>query len=237
MENIHDILSYGESSTTEFKASFNASTWANEIKSKTNPQLSWQYPLDALRELVLNMIIHRDYRSSADSLVKVFPNYILFFNPGTLPDSITLEQLLSNAYVSTPRNRQIARIIKEMGLIEKYGTGIRRVCNMLLEYGLPKPEFLNISGGFAVKVFGEKPTAVLENELENELENVFSEREKQILHLLSQNSRITQREISETIGITPQNVRKQVAKLKQKGVLIRIGADKGGHWKVNENTL
>ena len=118
------------------------------------------------------------------------------------------------AYVSTPRNRQIARVIKEMGLIEKYGTGIRRVCNMLLEYGLPKPEFSSISGGFALKVFGEKE---------------LSEREKQILQLLMQNSRITQKDISERIGITPQNVRKQVAKLKQKGVLIRIGADKGGH--------
>ena len=118
------------------------------------------------------------------------------------------------AYVSTPKNRQIARVIKEMGLIEKYGTGIRRVCNMLLEYGLPKSEFSSISGGFALKVFGEKE---------------LSEREKQILQLLMQNSRITQKDISERIGITPQNVRKQVAKLKQKGVLIRIGADKGGH--------
>ncbi len=135
------------------------------------------------------------------------------------------------AYVSTPRNRQIARLINEMGLIEKYGTGIRRVCNMLLEYGLPNPEFSTISGGFAVKVFGEKPTAEIEKEIEKEL----SEREKQILQLLMQNSRITQKEISEKIGITPQNVRKQVAKLKQKRVLIRIGGDKGSHWQVNEN--
>ena len=59
----------------------------------------WQYPLDGIRELVLNMIIHRDYTSSSDSIVKVFSDHILFFNPGSLPDSITIEQLLSNTYV------------------------------------------------------------------------------------------------------------------------------------------
>ena len=56
----------------------------------------WQYPLEGIREIVLNMIIHRDYTSSSDSQIKVFSDRILFFNPGSLPDSITIEQLLAN---------------------------------------------------------------------------------------------------------------------------------------------
>jgi predicted HTH transcriptional regulator len=55
--------------------------WINEVKTKTQPQI------------ILNMIIHRDYTSASNSIVKIFSDHILFFNPGTLPDSITIEQL------------------------------------------------------------------------------------------------------------------------------------------------
>jgi ATP-dependent DNA helicase RecG len=59
-------------------------------------------------------------------------------------------------YVSTPRNRQIAKTVKEMGWIEHYGTGIRRVRKMFLDYGLAEPKYETLSGGMAVTVFGLK---------------------------------------------------------------------------------
>ena len=114
----------------------------------------WQYPLDALREIVLNMIIHRDYTAVSNSIIKIFSDHILFFNPGVLPSSITIEQLKTNKYISTPRNRQIAKMAKEMGLIERYGTGIKRVRNMFIDYGLKEPQYEIMSDGMAVTVFG-----------------------------------------------------------------------------------
>jgi ATP-dependent DNA helicase RecG len=69
--------------------------------------------------------------------------------------------------------------------------------------------------------------------VQNELQNELNVKEKNILLLIKQNSKITQKEISEVIGITPQNIRKHIAKLKQKGKLLRIGPNKGGYWKVN----
>jgi ATP-dependent DNA helicase RecG len=89
----------------------------------------WQYPLDAIREIVLNMIIHRDYRSTSSSIVKIFNDKIEFYNPGRLPENITVEKLLSNDYKSTPRNKKIAEFFKEMGWIERYGSGIGRIIN------------------------------------------------------------------------------------------------------------
>jgi len=73
------------------------------------------------------MVIHRDYRSASDSIVKVFENRIEFYNPGRLPESISVEDLLSNNYKSTPRNKLIADFCKSIGLVEKYGSGIRRI--------------------------------------------------------------------------------------------------------------
>ena len=101
----------------------------------------WQYPMEAIREIVLNMIIHRDYRSSSDSIVKIFNDKIEFYNPGRLPDTITVEDLLSNNYRSTPRNKKIADFFKDLGLIEKYGSGIQRIIGYFKEV-----RYLFISG-------------------------------------------------------------------------------------------
>src|SRR5690606_21554506 len=62
----------------------------------------WQYPLEGIRELVVNMIVHRDYMSGLHSTIKIFPDSIVFYNSGTLPAHITMEELLSDEYVSSP---------------------------------------------------------------------------------------------------------------------------------------
>jgi len=93
-----------------------------------NPQREerYDYPLDAIREVVLNMVVHRDYRDSSDSVIKIFDDRIEFFNPGDLYDDLTIEQLETNSYKSKTRNKLIALMFKECGLIEKYGSGIGR---------------------------------------------------------------------------------------------------------------
>jgi predicted HTH transcriptional regulator len=111
---------------------------------------------EAIREIVLNMIIHRDYRSASDSIVKIFNDKIEFYNPGRLPDNISIEDLLSNNYKSTPRNKKIAEFFKDLGLIEKYGSGIGRIIKYFKEDNLPLPTFENISDGFQVTVFPDE---------------------------------------------------------------------------------
>lgn len=112
----------------------------------------WQFPIEAIREIVINMVVHRDYRLTSDSIVKIFDNKIEFFNPGRLPDTISIQDLLSNTYRSTPRNKLLADVFKDLGLIEKYGSGIQRIINYFKEEQLPTPELQNISDGFMVTV-------------------------------------------------------------------------------------
>lgn len=131
-----------------------------EIIITGNPQNAehWQYPLEAIREIVLNMIVHRNYQSPADSIVKVYPNKIEFFNPGLLPEEITINDLLNNNYRSTPRNKVIANFCKDLGLIEKYGSGIRRVIDMCQKAGLTIPEISQISNGVNVTLVAKTIT-------------------------------------------------------------------------------
>ena len=193
----------------------------------------WQYPLDGIREIVLNMIIHRDYSSSVDSLVKVFPDRILFFNPGSLPDSITIEKLLANTYVSTPRNRQIAKMTKEMGLIEKYGTGIKRVLNIFTEYGLQQPIFELIPGGFAVTVFSENSKISLVNKFgENVTENVTENRSNLIVNTIRLNNIVSIDQLSEILKVSKRTIIRDIEKLKKQNIIARVGPVKGGHWEI-----
>ena len=117
-----------------------------------------QYPLNAIRELVVNMIIHRDYTSDYHSIIKIFDDYMEFYNPGSLPDDLSIKQLLSSGYISRPRNRQIAELFKDAGMFEEYGCGIRQIYAAFTDCGLRPPEFIKLPGRLIVRVFRDPGT-------------------------------------------------------------------------------
>jgi ATP-dependent DNA helicase RecG len=126
------------------------------ITGKPQRDEVWDYPMDAIREIVVNMIVHRDYRSSGHTTVKIFDDKIEFFNFGKLPDDLSLEQIKSGRYKSHPRNIQIAEVFKAADIIEKYGSGIKRVIDTFKNYGLKEPLFEPMMGGMNVSVYKEK---------------------------------------------------------------------------------
>jgi ATP-dependent DNA helicase RecG len=95
---------------------------------------TWQYPLEALRELLLNSVIHRDYRNASDIIVKIFDDRIVFTNPGRPYGNLTVEDLKRDDYVAAHRNRLLAEAFYLTGDIEKYGTGFIRVRELLGKY-------------------------------------------------------------------------------------------------------
>ncbi len=78
----------------------------------------FEYPLNALREIVLNAIVHRDYTSPIDTQIKIFDNKITFFNPGKLYGDITVEKLATDTYQAQTRNKLIAEAFYLTGEIE-----------------------------------------------------------------------------------------------------------------------
>lgn len=120
----------------------------------------WDYPLDAVREIVVNAIVHRDYRDASDSVIKIFDDRIEFYNPGKLPEGLSIEKLLSGDYISTIRNKKIAEIFKEADMIEKYGSGIGRILDEFEEHGLPAPKFEEIGNGFRATAFKSTPQKI-----------------------------------------------------------------------------
>lgn len=210
-----------------------------------NPQREerWDYPLDAVREIVLNAIIHRDYASSSDTIVKIFDERIEIYNPGRLPSGLTIDKLLRGDYRSTLRNRKIADMFKEVGLVEKYGSGIRRIIQGFHEYGLPEPKFQEISEGFMVTVYAAMPGRVAHEESsqkstgETTLKTTQITAQKttqKILGLIRDNPTISRSELAVQIGITPDGIKYHLDALRKQGALRRVGPDKGGHWEIVE---
>ena len=214
------------------------------VPTQTENIQRWDYPLDAIREIVLNMIVHRDYRSSADSVVKIYPDRMEFYNPGYLPEDISIEDLMSNNYSSRPRNKQIADTFKDMGEIEKYGSGIRRVIEMFLNCGLPKPQWKQTSGGTVVTVWknninrGTTQETIQETTQETTQEKIYrlSEIQMTIIDYLKKCPNVTRKELALAIGnISEDGVKYNLAKLQQLGLVKHMGSTKSGYWVVVKN--
>jgi len=94
----------------------------------------WQYPLEAVRELLLNAVVHRDYKNTSDIVIKIFDDRIEFSNPGTIYGNLNIEDLYRDDYVSSIRNKLLAEAFYLLGDIEKYGTGFLRIRKALKEY-------------------------------------------------------------------------------------------------------
>ena len=193
----------------------------------------WQYPLEAVREIVLNMIIHRDYRANSDSVVKIYDDRIEFYNPGKLPEGISVQDLILNNYKSTPRNKAIAEFFKNLGLIEKYGSGIGRIINYFQKENLHVPELKPIGEGFQVTIFNTfstKNNKDATNEGLNEgLNDVF-------LAVVKKGG-VKAKELSNLLSSRPiKTIERQIAELIERKLIERRGSSKkGGYWQILKN--
>ena len=117
----------------------------------------WEYPLDALREALVNAICHRDYTSTANVQVRIFDNRLEIWNPGELPAGMTIDDLRKE-HESKPRNRLIANAFFLIKYVEQFGTGIRRIIDDCQSKGLPEPEF-RVRPGTFIAIF--RPAAII----------------------------------------------------------------------------
>ena len=126
--------------------------FAFEITGKTTQRTEIpEYPLEAIREALLNTLVHRDYQSPTDVQIKIFDQKITFFNPGGLFGKITEEDLKTTYYQASTRNKQIAEAFYLTGDIEKYGSGFLRMREAIKDYPTMQFHFKNSPQGFVTE--------------------------------------------------------------------------------------
>lgn len=108
-----------------------------------------EYPESALREAILNAIIHKDY-SSTYTFLRVYDDRLHLWNPRGLPEELSVEEL-KKEHSSYPRNRNIANVFFKAGYIESWGRGTNKIIDACLEAGLPEPLIKEEQGGVSIK--------------------------------------------------------------------------------------
>ena len=187
-----------------------------EIKKLEREEV-WEYPLPAIREALINSLIHRDYfKFNVQTQIKIFDDYIWFYNIGGLPEGITLEEL-KKPHSSVPRNPLIVHIFYLAGLIEEVGSGIGRIIDSLKLQGLPEPEFKEEMGGFSVRFYKDIYTE------ENLRKMGLNERQIKAVMYVKQRGKITNKDYQELNTVKERMATIELAKLVEKGILRKSG--------------
>lgn len=175
-----------------------------------------EYPPEAVREALVNAICHRDYTDTGNVQVRIFDDRMEIWSPGLLPAGLTVESL-KGPHQSKPRNIRIADCFYRAGLVEQWGTGTRRMVTECLDWGLPEPEFKEISGCLVVH-FGNAKRAVRLPD-----EGGLNERQTAALALLRQGGSISSPEYAAAYQVSRTTAFRELRAMTSRGLLSLIG--------------
>ncbi|MGM0588080.1 MAG: ATP-binding protein [Bacteroidota bacterium] len=182
----------------------------------------WQYPLAAVREALLNALVHRNYfEMSVKTQLKVFDEMLWIYNPGKLPGSLKVEDL-KRPHSSHPRNRLIANTFYRAGLIEEWGSGIQRMTAVLEDEGLSEPDFEEQGDGFVAKLYGQNWIPITTEMFES-----LNERQQTAVEL-AKGGKIKASDLHEKFSeVSRKTITRDLQQLVEEGILKQEGKGKG----------
>jgi ATP-dependent DNA helicase RecG len=199
----------------------------------------YEIPIEVLREALVNALMHRDYSITGTQVsVEVYDDRVEIVNPGGLPKGLSLRDL---GTVSIRRNELIADLFFRLHKVERIGMGIQKMKEAMVAAGLREPTFL--SNGFFRAAFRRSPEfAMKEGMLGAEVpekkpdgkttQKTAQKTAQKILGLIQHKPEITRQELAIALGITDSGIKYHLKKMQAKGLIRRVGPDKGGHWEV-----
>jgi ATP-dependent DNA helicase RecG len=186
----------------------------------------WDYPLEALREAVINALIHKDYLSTAEIQIKIYDDRLWIWNSGKLPKQLTIESLKTE-HSSFPKNPLIASVFYYAGFIERWGSGTKRMIDLCKAQKLPEPEFKEEFGGISVYFRKDIYTEEYLRKLglnKRQIKAVMYVKEKKSINLSSFKTIVF--EVSE------KTLYRDLQELVSKGILKELGEKKGRKYEL-----
>jgi len=181
-----------------------------EIKGMQHTE-TWSMPLTAIREAIVNAVVHADYSQRGSPIrLAIFDNRIEIENPGLLLFGLTIDEIKRG--VSKLRNRVIGQVFYRLGLIERWGSGIKRIIDSCLEAGFDEPLFEEIGTHFRVTIFTQ---TVQKSQL--------NETDQAIIDVLKKANGLSTKEIAAVINKSQRLTRTRLITLIEKGLVIEIG--------------
>jgi ATP-dependent DNA helicase RecG len=172
------------------------------------------YPEYALREALINCIVHRDYDYSGGTIVNIFEDRMEFVSIGGLVKGMTLADIMNG--VSQPRNSIIADVFYRLKLIESYGTGIKRIIESY-DGSIAQPDFSPAPSSFMVTL----PNLNYRNRIHSH--NEFMSNKEKVMRLLSEKNEISRRDVEIILGSSQLPAVMLLKELLQEGKIVKIG--------------
>ncbi len=211
----------------------------------------YEIPPDAIRELIVNAVVHRSYIDHSSIQIAIYDNRMEITSPGRLPMGQTLERMKEG--YSKIRNEALAAAFAYMGLIEHWGSGIPRIIEEVREAGLREPEFLGGDTDLRINIYrgqiitmpdsaGKVPNndVAVPNTFENMpdsiqsapdmTENVpdtvsgLSKTQSTVYKFICGRNRVSTEDIAGLLGVQPRRARQVLSDLVRKGLIEREGA-------------
>ena len=186
------------------------------------------YPVEAIREALLNAVVHREYSFGASTLVNIYEDRIEFLSLGGIISGLSLEAVMLG--VSQSRNEKLADVFYRLHLIEAYGTGIQKILLNYKNHNL-KPVFKAEIGAFQVIL----PNIHYQSEIKENIEkqpSTLSDEYKNIINFLKQGTK-SRKEIQEYIGLSQTKIITMLRELLELGLITKTG--NGKNTKYNKN--
>ena len=223
-----DLISQVENSVDFVKRNTRLAYEISGLYRKDIPE----YPIEAVREAILNAVMHRDYfEKGANVQIDILDDRLVVTNLGSLIKPLTKETL---GKIAVRRNPLIADLFHRIHLVEKMGTGINRIREECKKHGNIK--FQIEADGFFIASFKLKKVREIipkiSDGLVEKVTEKVTENQKKILNNIFRDRFVTVKKLSKIVGISERKIKENISKLKQKKLLKRVGPDKGGYWKV-----
>lgn len=198
-----------------------------------------EYPLEAVRELLVNAVAHRDYQIQGDGIrLFIFSNRLEITSPGDLPGPVTIANIKDERF---SRNPAIVQVLSDMGFIERLGYGVDRVIDLMRQQGLRQPEFTEKAGGFRVVLHNQvadsqsEPSSPVDSlDLSRQFAGIElnPRQEIAITFLLEGTSqRITNSDLQRLCpDVHPETIRRDLADLVNKTLLKKMGQKRGSYY-------
>lgn len=213
-------------------------------------------PRDAVHEAVLNAVAHKNYDSGTPIQVSVFSDRLCIDNVGRPPRTWTVTALLGR-HTSRPNNPNLVSALHSLGIIDGWGNGVGTMRMECIEAGLPEPVFelrddetmvcfqmdedsvmrtsltsgdLTSSGSIVRAAMSDARTGARAAALQQNVGLTLND--EKVLSMIDIDGRLTAPRIAKNLGISESTVRRSFRRLRELGIIDRVGSDKSGFWRV-----
>ena len=187
----------------------------------------YEFPPKAIRELIINAAIHRNYQMSSSVQVAVYDDRVEISSTGTLYGTLTLEEALSGR--SSVRKKTLARTLEKVHVLEEWGSGFQRVNTLCREYGVALPEFTEIGDMFRVNFYrhnNDEKVAINTENGDKSGDKKSTKFKKMIVEYLAEHEEARSQEISTYIGLKISRTKIYLSELVEEGKSTPNGANK-----------